>query len=36
MSCFRCGTCHTLWCGNTPVLCRAAGHESPYDDEEGD
>ena len=33
MSCWRCGTCHSLWVGLTPSMCRAAGHEAPYDDE---
>jgi len=36
MGTWRCGTCHNLMVRNQQSMCRAVGHEAPYDDEAGD
>jgi len=36
MGTWRCATCHKLMVGNQEQWCRNMGHESPYDDEEGE
>lgn len=36
MACMRCGTCHSLMIGSQVSICKAANHEAPYDDEDGE